>query len=480
MDPSSHDLQLETVEVWKSTLDRLSAEVPAQTFDVWLADLACVACDPDGRTIRLRTNKEYKQRWIERQFASQIQRILFELTGVEYAVEVEVGGDPTPSPVVDPDPAPAASRLQPPAASDFAARRSPLAPPVPAELPWVSRLNPRYSFEEYVVGESNRFAHAAAQSVLRPDSEGFNPVFFYSQSGLGKTHLMHAVGHAMKAANPAAHVAYVTSEQFMNSFIESLQKNRMPEFRNRCRAVDLLLLDDVQFLVGKEGTQEEIFHTFNSLFDAGKKIVLSSDRPPKDLAPLEERLRSRFEWGVIADIQPPDLETRIAILRYKARQEGVAIPAEVAVFIAEHVSTNIRELEGTLKRVKMYASLHSAPMDLHAAREVLSHLVSGQNQRKVGIEDIQRAVCELFEIQTHQLTGSNRSKKFSQPRHFALYLCRELTDSSFPDIAQKFGGRDHTSVIYAYRKIKEQMAKDPNVAGMVNSLIRRIERGEGR
>ncbi|CAN5316442.1 chromosomal replication initiator protein DnaA [soil metagenome] len=339
------------------------------------------------------------------------------------------------------------------------------------------RLNPRYVFDEFIVGESNRYAHAAGVAVSDPNGKAFNPLFIYGGSGLGKTHLMQAIGHRMYAADNRLRVLYVTSEQFINGFIDAIQNKTHMEFRAAYRNVDLLLIDDVQFLMGKERTQQEFFHTFNALYDAGKKVVVTCDRPPRDLSTLEERLKSRFEWGLLVDIQPPDLETRIAILRKKAEQEGIRLPNDVAMFIAERMTNSVREMEGALKRLRMAASLHDRAINLEIARDVLGHLMVGAPQPRVSVEDVQRAVCTYFGIKTAELLGKNRSKKFSAPRHMAQYLCRKLTELSFPDIAQKFGGKDHTSIIYACRKVEAAIAKDPNMANVVTHLTKQVTKG---
>ncbi|MCC5877688.1 MAG: chromosomal replication initiator protein DnaA, partial [Candidatus Sumerlaeia bacterium] len=318
---------------------------------------------------------------------------------------------------------------------------------------------------------------AAAPAPPDPRSRGFNPLFIYGGSGLGKTHLMQAIGHCLYERDNRLRVTYITSEQFINNFINAIQNRTHVDFRAMYRNCDLLLIDDVQFLQGKERTQQEFFHTFNALYDAGKRVVVTSDRPPKELATLEERLRSRFEWGLLVDIQPPDLETRIAILRKKAKQEGVNLSSDVIHFIAEHITENIREIEGALKRLHMAASLHDCQIDLERARTILGHLIVGNPQPKVSVEDIQRSVCEYFKINLSDLLGSGRSKRVSQPRHMAQYLSRKLTDLSFPDIAQKFGGKDHTSIIYAVRKVERDMEKDSNVASIVNHLTRRVTKG---
>jgi chromosomal replication initiator protein len=339
------------------------------------------------------------------------------------------------------------------------------------------RLNPRYVFEEFVVGESNRYAHAAAEAVANGTVREYNPLFIYGGSGLGKTHLMQAIGHRLYAKDNTLRVTYVTSEEFINGFIAAIQNRKPIEFRNQFRNTDLLLLDDVQFLMGKERTQQEFFHTFNALHDAGKRIVMTSDRPPKELTTLEDRLRTRFEWGLLVDIQPPDLETRIAILRKKVEVEGMSLDNKVITFIAERLKDNIREMEGAVKRLKMAASLHDRAIDLESARDILSHLIVGSPQPRVSAEDVQKAVCEYFGISITDLLGTNRSKKFSQPRHLAQYLTRRLTGMSFPDIAQKFGGKDHTSIIYACRKVEQGIEKDQNMANIANYLERQVTKG---
>ncbi len=486
-------------EFWDRVLDALRERVSSDEFRAWIAPIQLEDLDEQSGSVILSVSSEFYQRWITRKYLSQIEDSLGAVQANQWHPQVIVRGELDPldeeealgesAPTFSTPQGRARSWPTPPEEAEYGGVESPTVsrrariatPPRNGTAPVEEirpRLNVRYTFDDFVVGESNRYAHAAAHSVADPTSTAFNPLFLYGPSGLGKTHLMQAIGHEYLKRKPSALVLYVTSEQFVNSFIESIQKQRSFDFRNQYRNVDLLLLDDVQFLMGKERTQHEVFHTFNALFDAGKKIVLTSDRPPKDLATLEDRLRSRFEWGVIADIQPPDLETRIAILHKKARMEGMVLPTEVLAYIAEWVKSNIRELEGALKRIKVYASLHGRPITLEVTREVLSHLIVGQPQSRITIEDIQRAVCEYFEISAANLLGSNRSKKFSQPRHLALYLCRELTDLSFPDIAQKFGGKDHTSVIYACRKIKKAVSDDPNMASIVQYLTKQIQKGQ--
>lgn len=342
------------------------------------------------------------------------------------------------------------------------------------DFPKFSGLNPKYSFDHFVVGESNRFAHAACRQVADPMSKSYNPLFIYGGVGLGKTHLMHAIGHFMLTVNDGLRVLYLTSEQFMNSFIESISQGKQFEFREYYRNVDLLMIDDVQFFSGKERTQTEFFHTFNALYDAGKKIVVSSDRPPKELTTLEDRLRNRFSWGLVVDIMPPDLETRIAILRKKALLDATDLPNEVAVYMAERVQSNIRELEGVLMRLKAYSVLQKEPINLQLAQDVLGHLLERTARADVEIDEIIETVCGYFELRRADLLGASRLKKFASPRHIAQYICRKLTSHSYPEIAAKFGGRDHTSVLHAVKKIEDGMASDDNLRNLVAYLSKKV------
>ena len=339
-----------------------------------------------------------------------------------------------------------------------------------------TQLNARYTFDRFVVGESNRFAHAASRAVADPSSRAYNPLFIYGGVGLGKTHLMQAIGHQYLAKAPEQLVLYVTSEQFMNAFIDAITKNRQFDFRNYYRNVDLLLLDDVQFFMGKEHTQTQFFHTFNALYDAGKKIVISSDRPPKELKNLEERLRSRFEWGLIVDIQTPDLETRIAILKKKAEIYGFEAPDDVLVYIAERIDTNIRFLEGALVRLQAYMNLNSPKaLTIGLTREVIGDLMMGDFQEEVSISSIQAVVCQHYNVKLADIIGQARSKKYSHPRHVAQYLCRRLTSKSLPEIGVHFGGRDHSSVLHACRKIEKNIKNDHNFFALINYLTKLIK-----
>ena len=338
-----------------------------------------------------------------------------------------------------------------------------------------TRLNEKYTFDTFVIGASNRFAHAAAVAVAEAPARAYNPLFVWGESGLGKTHLLHAVGHYAQKLFPGMRVRYVSTEEFTNDFINSLRDDRKVAFQRRYRDVDVLLVDDVQFLEGKEGTQEEFFHTFNTLHNANKQIVVSSDRPPKRLETLEYRLRTRFEWGLITDIQPPELETRIAILRKKAAQDRLAVPDEVLEFIASRIERNIRELEGALIRVTAFASLNRQPVDVQLSEIVLRDLIPDSSTPEIGAPVIMAVTAEYFAVSIEDLCGPGKTKALANARQIAMYLCRELTDLSLPRIGQTFGGRDHTTVMHADKKIRKEMAERRRTYEQVQELTSRIK-----
>jgi chromosomal replication initiator protein len=356
-------------------------------------------------------------------------------------------------------------------------RPEPHPAPVPHAVPRPggARLNPKYTFETFVIGSSNRFAHAAAVAVAEAPAKAYNPLFVYGDSGLGKTHLLHAIGHYAQTLYTGVKVRYVSSEEFTNDFINMIRDGKQDGFRRRYRDVDVLLVDDIQFLENKEGTQEEFFHTFNTLHNASKQIVISSDRAPKRLVTLEDRLRSRFEWGLLTDVQPPELETRIAILRRKAIQEGLNAPPEVLEYIASRISTNIRELEGALIRVTAFASLNRQSVDLQLAEIVLKDLIPEAQGPQITIATIMGQTASYFGLSMEDLSGTSRSRVLVTARHIAMYLCRELTDLSLPKIGQQFGGRDHTTVMNADRKIRSLMAERRSIYNQVTELTNRIK-----
>lgn len=334
----------------------------------------------------------------------------------------------------------------------------------------LGQLNEKYTFDTFVIGSGNRFAHAASLAVAEAPAKAYNPLFIYGGVGLGKTHLMHAIGQYVQDQNLGTRIAYVSSERFTNDFINSIRDNKTVEFRNKYRNIDVLLIDDIQFLAGKEQTQEEFFHTFNALHNDQKQIIISSDRPPKEIPTLEDRLRSRFEWGLITDITPPDLETRIAILRKKANAEQLDVSNEVMLYIASQIDTNIRELEGALTRVIAYANLVGRPIDPNVAAEALHNIMPVAEPRKVTIRDIQESVSKHFNLPFDDLKAKKRTKSIAFPRQIAMYLSREMTESSLPKIGEEFGGRDHTTVIHAHEKISMLIKSDGETGKVIEQI----------
>jgi chromosomal replication initiator protein len=351
------------------------------------------------------------------------------------------------------------------------------AQPEEESRPPEAKLNPRYTFDAFVIGASNRFAHAAAQRVAETPASSYNPLFIHGDSGLGKTHLLHAIGHYVQENFPSYHVRYVSTETFMNEFVDGIRTNTLPGFKRRYRACDVLLVDDIQFMENKEGLQEEFFHTFNSLYEASKQIVLSSDRHPRSIATLEDRLRSRFEWGLTTDVQPPELETRLAILRKKADGERAFVPADVLELIATHVKDNIRELEGALIRVSAFASLNREPLTRELAERVLSDILANEEPRPITPKVILEATASTFGFGIDELCGTSRRRPLVNARQIGMYVFRELTDFSYPAIGREFGGRDHTTVIHAVEKVSSLMKERRQVYDQVTALIHRIKSG---
>lgn len=358
---------------------------------------------------------------------------------------------------------------------DAPASTSPIFDTTNPDRPRDSRLNPKYSFDSFVIGQSNRFAHAAAVAVAEAPAKAYNPLFIYGDSGLGKTHLLHAIGHYAMSLYPGIRVRYVSSEEFTNDFINSIANNRGSLFQQRYRNIDILLIDDIQFLQGKAETQEAFFHTFNTLHDHNKQVVITSDVPPKHLTGFEDRMRSRFEWGLITDVQAPDLETRIAILRKKAQNEHLQVPDDILEYMASKVSSNIRELEGTLIRVTAFASLNRTPVDMPLVQTVLKDLITDDTDNVVAPVDIITATADYFKLTVDDLYGSSRSQAVATARQIAMYLCRELTSLSLPKIGQLFGNRDHTTVMYANKKISELMKERRSIYNQVTELTARIK-----
>jgi chromosomal replication initiator protein len=441
---------------WEPISQRLQQMLNAGTFATWFGNARLLEED-DSRLV-IGVPNEFTKSWIEGHFSSLLDAAAAEH---ELVVELRVAVSDAVAQAREPEPAAEPAQSDAPVAERF----SPL-----------TGINPRYTFDVFVIGASNRFAHAAALAVAEAPAQSYNPLFIHGSTGLGKTHLLQAIGHYVLAQHPQLNVRYVTTETVLNEFVDSMRDGRMVNFKQRYRTYDLLLVDDIQFIEGKERLQEEFFHTFNSLYEAGKQIVLSSDRPPHELATLESRLRSRFQWGLITDVQPPDLETRIAILRKKVMTEGLEITdAEVLTYIADRVTTNIRELEGALTRVVAYASLTGRPVSTDLAEEVLRNLFPQGATRPITIEQIQSAVSELFHVPISDLRGDRRQQSIAYPRHIAMYLCRELTDASLPKIGAKFGGRDHSTVLHGVNKITRVIKQDREAFNVVQELTTRIK-----
>lgn len=449
-------------DLWERTLVELQKHMLKPSAETWLKSAKPLALYED--TVVVGLPNDFVKSWVESRYAAPIKTVLQELTRRDMSLKF----------VVPPDSSPGESQDLPfvqPMRDDTQSKPSNGS----SKDMYSSRLNAKYTFDSFVIGQSNRFAHAAALAVSAAPAETFNPLFIYGGVGLGKTHLMHAIGHSVTDNDPASRVRYVSTETFTNDMIASISDRRMADFRARYRNADVLLLDDVQFVAGKEGIQEELFHTFDALHQASKQIVLSSDRPPREIATLEERLRTRFEWGLVSDIQPPDLETRMAILSKKAQDDGLSIPTEVTSYIAQQITSNIRELEGALVRISAYASLVRRPIDFALAKEALRDLFPDSRQdRPITADLIQNTVADYYSLDPVLLRERKRTRAVAFPRQIAMYLCRELTDYSLPKIGEEFGGRDHTTVLHACDKIGKEIAKDTMLAGTLRQLETRI------
>ncbi len=444
--------------LWTEVSRRLQEALNERTFRTWFGETRGESLDEDRFTVAV--PNDFTREWIENHFRGLIEASVRDTLGDERRVQLVVQQPSEPA-SWDGKPAPVPWPLGH-EGDERAARES--------------GLNPKYTFDRFVIGSSNRFAHAAALAVAEAPAKAYNPLFIYGGTGLGKTHLLQAIASYVAEHAGGLTARYVTSESFMNDFINSLRDKRIEGFKHRYRHYDVLLVDDIQFLEHKERIQEEFFHTFNSLYEAGRQIVISSDRPPRDIATLEARLRSRFEWGLITDIQPPDLETRIAILRKKVHADRTHVSdPQLLTFVASRISTNIRELEGALTRVVAFSSLTSRPMTVALAQEVLKDVFPQGEMQEVSVERIQEAIVERFGISLQELTGDRRSQSIVYPRQVAMYLCRELTDSSLPKIGKKFGGRDHTTVIHATTKIAKMIKEDRSVYNLVQELTARVK-----
>ena len=433
-------------EAWTQIISKLEKVVTKHSFDHWLKPLEPVSFADN--TLYVAVPNNFSRDWLTQRYAPLIKEALSAALGKDLVVRF-----------VLPEEASAYTLRLPSTDTLYSGRQ----------------LNPKYTFANFVVGNSNRFAHAAALAVAESPARAYNPLFIYGGVGLGKTHLMHAIGHHITAKEPKLRVFYVTTEKFTNELIDALRLNETVKFRQRYRSVDVLLIDDIQFLAGKERTQEEFFHTFNTLYESSRQIVISSDRPPKEIPTLEERLRSRFEWGLISDIQPPDLETRVAILRKKAQIENINVPDETLHYIAEKIQSNIRELEGAFIRIVAYAALTTNPITPEVAATVLKDVFNLSRPRPVTPELIQDVVAKYYNILPEDLKTKRRNRAVAYPRQIAMYLCRELTDLSLPKIGEHFGGRDHTTVLHAWEKISAELQTDLSLQRIITDLTNKIK-----
>jgi chromosomal replication initiator protein len=439
--------------IWDAVLARIETKVNRHSFYTWFKPTGFIAEQPDG--IRVRVPNSLFRDWLTKHYSGVLDEALREVDRSGAAVQfVTEEGIHTAELTVP--------ALPPPGAVEADAEAADADTGQPG-------LGGRYSFDTFIVGSSNQFAHAACRAVAESPSRSYNPLFIYGGVGLGKTHLMRAIGQYVQT-NSHLKLTYISSERFMNEMINALRYDRVLEFRERYRSVDVLLVDDVQFLAGKEGTQTEFFHTFNALYDAQKQIVISSDCPPHEIPSLEERLRSRFEWGLIADIQPPDIETKVAILKKKAEAEGIPLPDNVAIYIAGKIKSNIRELEGSLIRLIAYASLTGREISLPLAQDVLRNVIQNDD-RAITIEIIQKFVSEYYQLKLGELKSRNNSKSVAMPRQIAMYLCKNLTPASLPEIGRSFGGKHHSTVIHSIRKIEELRQKDGDFNTLINNFL---------
>ena len=440
------------MNVWEQILARIETKVNRHSFYTWFRPTSFIAEDRSSIVVRV-PNAVFMD-WLTKHYSGVMAEAMAELKRPHVTVQFvpDSSGDAAAIPLNGDEAAVLDSE------------------PESAPTPGATGLNPRYSFDTFIVGSSNQFAHAACRAVAEAPSRSYNPLFIYGGVGLGKTHLMHAVGQYVLEHDRTQKLTYISSERFMNEMINAVRYDRVLDFRERYRSVDVLLVDDIQFLAGKEGTQTEFFHTFNALYDSQKQIVLSSDSPPHEIPQLEERLRSRFEWGLIADIQPPDFETKVAILKKKAETEAVPLPDNVAMYIAGKIKSNIRELEGSLIRLIAYASLTGQEMSLQLAQDVLKNVLDHE-EKAITIEAIQKFVADYYNLKMAELKSRNNSKSVAMPRQIAMYLCKSLTHASLPEIGRSFGGKHHSTVIHSIRKVEDLRKKDGNFNILIGNFL---------
>jgi chromosomal replication initiator protein len=443
--------------IWDQVLARIETKINRHSYYTWFKPTTLLADGGNSITVRV-PNPLFKD-WLTKHYSVVLAEALAEVRRPDVSLVFVAEGAEIPPP-------PAVGEPSSSAAAVVASAAEIGSDPAPTS----AGLNPRYAFDTFIVGSSNQFAHAACRAVAEAPSRSYNPLFIYGGVGLGKTHLMHAIGQYVLQHDPGLKLTYISSERFMNEMINALRYDRILDFRERYRSVDVLLVDDIQFVSGKEGTQTEFFHTFNALYDAQKQIVLSSDHPPHEIPALEERLRSRFEWGLIADIQAPDIETKVAILKRKAEAEAVPLPDSVAMYIAGRIKSNIRELEGSLIRLIAYASLTGRELSLDLAHEVLRSVID-QDDRAITIETIQRFVSDYYQLKVGELKSRNNSKSIAMPRQVAMYLCKTLTNASLPEIGRSFGGKHHSTVIHSIKKVDELRKRDSDFNSLITNFL---------
>ena len=454
-------MDAELKELWEKTLNIIKGEMSEVSFNTWIKSCEPISMSSD--TIKVSVPNAFTQEILEKRYkdlvANSVRAICSKLYNIEFLIASEI------------------QNTEEEKANKKSSRKAKEDTKVIVNDEMNTNLNPKYTFDSFVIGNSNRFAHAASLAVAESPAKAYNPLFIYGGVGLGKTHLMHAIGHYVLQNNPNAKVVYVSSEKFTNELINAIKDDKNEEFRTKYRNVDILLIDDIQFIAGKERTQEEFFHTFNALHDANKQIILSSDRPPKEIPTLEDRLRSRFEWGLIADIQVPDFETRMAILKKKADVEKLNVANEVMVYIATKIKSNIRELEGALIRIVAYSSLTNREITVDLASEALKDIISKKQGKHITIEIIQDVVANYFNLRVEDLKSQRRTRNVSYPRQIAMYLSRKITDMSLPKIGEEFGGRDHTTVIHAYEKISDNLNRDESLQHTIDDLTKKLTQG---
>jgi chromosomal replication initiator protein len=469
-------LDLQEADLWDDILGSIKTKLQGESFETWFNPIRFEGIDNNRHVIRLRVPNPAVRDWVNVHYANLMNQSFGEVNLSGYSVDWVLPDDSATAHVADRNSFGAGTAVA------RAADTSPTSLTVQDTSPEVPRvtldpaLNSKYTFESFVVGSCNQFAHAASLAVAQAPGKTYNPLYLYGGVGLGKTHLMHACGHAIKQRNPHLTLCYLSSERFMNELINAIRYDKTPSFREKYRSVDVLLIDDIQFMAGKERTQEEFFHTFNALYEQQKQIVISSDCPPREIPTLEERLHSRFEWGLIADLEPPDLETKVAILKRKAETMGVAIPDQVALFIATRVKNNVRELEGSLIRLLAISSLRGTAISEDLARDAIRNIASDEEPGLVTIPQIQKSVAAAYKLSVEQLVSKNNSRQFAFPRQIAMYLCKRLTNRSYPEIGRAFGGKHHTTVIHSFEKIQSMAASDSSFQRLLLDLAESLQK----